>query len=235
MPDRSRKQQDFLVSFGRRRGRKLKSQARGYVEDILPSLRIALPEGAPDAVLDPHSLMPGARECWLEIGFGGGEHLWGQAARHPDVLCIGCEPYLNGMAHLLAKAAAEGAHNVRVFPDDARLLLRHFPNKCLDRVFVLFPDPWPKARHHKRRIVNSAFLDMLQRVMKKNALLTIASDHEDYITWILEHVTAHPGFAWEARSAADWKQPPADWVSTRYEQKALAQGISPVYLRFHRI
>jgi tRNA (guanine-N7-)-methyltransferase len=173
-------------------------------------------------------------QVWLEIGFGGGEHLAEQARTHPAVGLIGCEVFLNGIATLLAQVSALGLGNIRVYPEDARDLLDALPGACLDRVFLLFPDPWPKRRHADRRFIQPANLDLLARLMKPGAEFRVASDDPIYVGWALAHLTRHPAFAWTAQGPADWRIRPADWPGTRYESKALRQGRQPVFLRFTR-
>lgn len=177
-----------------------------------------------------HSITP--PPLWLEIGFGGGEHLAHQAALHPNIGMIGCEPYENGMADMLKHIDTHKLDNIRVFSDDARLLMEKLPEASIERVFILYPDPWPKSRHHKRRLVSTETLDMVARILKPGGLLRLATDHEGYATWILERLLAHNNFSWTANSCEDWLNPPSDWISTRYEQKALAGR--PTYLEFKR-
>jgi len=194
---------------------------------------VSLP--ATGAIADPHGLFaPRAESLWLEVGFGGGEHLAAQAAAHPRTGFIGCEPFVNGVVSALGHVARLDLANVRLWPDDARLLLDRLPDGVLDRAYVLFPDPWPKARHKKRRFVSRENLDRLARLMRPGALLRLASDDADYVAWMLEHLAAHPAFAPEQPDQADWQQRPADWVETRYEGKALKQGVQPAYLSFRR-
>ncbi len=191
--------------------------------------------GGGDSRVDLDRLYPfPVREFWLEIGFGGGEHLLAQASANPDVGMIGCEPFINGVAGLLAQADARGIRNIRVHPDDARDLLDVLPDGALDRVFILFPDPWPKTRHHRRRIVTMETLDALARVMKRGAELRLATDHTDYGHWMLAHIQRHSAFAWMAESADDWTTRTGDWPPTRYEAKALKQGEECLYLRIRR-
>ncbi len=199
------------------------------MDELLPQLTITLP---PQGMLAIETIFPDHKECWMEIGFGGGEHLAHQAQLQPNVGIIGCEPYINGVGDMLKKIEREKLSNIRIFPDDARLLMERFPDDSLDRMFILYPDPWPKNRHHKRRLISAPFLDELARVMKPGALLRLATDHEDYATWMLEQLLAHPKFAWQAEKCADWLEPPKDWISTRYEQKRLA-GVT-TYLEFKR-
>jgi tRNA (guanine-N7-)-methyltransferase len=219
---------------GRRRGRPLRPARRSLVETLLPSLDIALPAG--DAPLDPATLFPPAscREFWLEIGFGAGEHLIAQANNAADVGVIGCEPFINGVAALLAGIDARNLDNVRIFRDDARLLLDRLTDACIGRAFVLFPDPWPKLRHHKRRIVAAGPVAALARVMRDGAELRIATDDPDYKSWILAHVLGHGAFEWCARRPDDWRLRPDDWPETRYEAKARAAGRTPSFFRFRR-
>ena len=170
----------------------------------------------------------------MEIGFGAGEHLAEQAAAHPEVGFIGCEPFVNGVAALLALIERDSIPNIRIFDDDVRLLFDALPDACLGRVFALFGDPWPKKRHAKRRLLGPRVLDALARLMKNGAELRFASDDAGYVSWTLEQVLRHPAFTWPARRPADWRQPPADWVQTRYEAKALAAGRPCFYLSFRR-
>ncbi|HEY0281386.1 MAG TPA: tRNA (guanine(46)-N(7))-methyltransferase TrmB, partial [Rhizomicrobium sp.] len=186
-------------------------------------------------------------DVWLEIGFGSGEHLLELARANPGVGLIGAEPYEAGVAKLLSKieqefsspvhggGAAEGGGggtNIRIHEGDGRDIVEALPDASLGRVFLLFPDPWPKTRHHKRRFVQTAMLDALARVMKQGAELRIASDDAAYVEWTLERLMAHPDFAWTARSAADWNTRPSGWPQTRYEAKALHGP--PAYLLFVR-
>ncbi len=217
----------FIPSFGRRKGHKLRDSRNALIENLLPKLLITLPEGP----LQPQSLFPQAgKELWFEIGFGGGEHLAEQAHRNPDISFIGCEPYINGVATLLAMHEKYQLTNVRLFDGDARLLLEKLPDESIDRLFVLFPDPWPKVRHHKRRIITVATLALFHRKLKKSGLLRIATDHVDYSQWMLEQILAFEHFTWTAQSQKDWKTEPTDWVPTRYQAKAALEGRLPVFL-----
>jgi tRNA (guanine-N7-)-methyltransferase len=174
------------------------------------------------------------REVWLEVGFGGGEHLLWQAQHHADIGMIGAEPYLNGIAKLLSHIDALGGKkdNIRIHEGDARDIIDALPDASLGCVFILFPDPWPKTRHHKRRFIQTELLDALARVMRHGAELRFASDDAPYMEWTLERLMAHPAFAWTARGPSDWLTRPEDWPKTRYEAKAL-HG-KPAYLRFLR-
>ena len=219
--------------YGRRKGKPLRAGRRDLLDQRLPDL--ALPEPAPGELLDPVSLFARRpRAVWLEIGFGGGEHLAAQAAAHPDVGFIGGEVFEYGVAKLVAAVDQGGLENVRVHPDDIRPVLDHLPDACLERIFVLFPDPWPKSRHAKRRMIAPRRLDAFARLLADGGLLRVASDETGYVAWTLAHAVAHPQFAWTARRPGDWREPPADHVPTRYEAKALAEGRPPAYLDFCR-
>jgi tRNA (guanine-N7-)-methyltransferase len=219
--------------YGRRRGRPLRPGRRRLLEELLPQIAVALPPTGER--LDPDALFAQRPEAlWLEIGFGSGEHLAWQAARHPGVGFLGAEVFVNGVAALLRRIDEHGLENVRVLQGDGRALLDVLPAACLERVFILFPDPWPKARHHKRRLIRRETLSRLATLMADGAELRLATDDPDYQRWILERATTHPAFAWLAEGPADWRARPADWPPTRYEQKAIAQGRQPLFLRFRR-
>jgi tRNA (guanine-N7-)-methyltransferase len=218
--------------YGRRRGRPLRAGQRERQSVLLPQLSFAVPESGR---LDPASLFvvpPSA--IWVEIGFGGGEHLAEQAERYPGIGFIGCEVFENGVAKLLGEIERRRLANVRVCPNDARPLLAALAPCSIGRVFILFPDPWPKARHHKRRLVAPATLDRLAEIMADGAELRLATDDPGYLSWMLEHATAHPEFAWTARRPVDWRERPVDWPATRYEQKARKAGRAPAFLCFTR-
>lgn len=176
----------------------------------------------------------GDREVWLEIGFGGGEHMVHQAARNPDIGIIGCEPYINGVAMLLGKIRSAGTQNIAVYPGDVRNMFDVLPENSISRAFLLYPDPWPKARHHKRRFVTAEHLAPLAKCLKPGAMFRVATDIPDYVRQTLEEVPRH-GFACQAQSPDDWRMPWDDWIPTRYEQKALREGRVPHYLTFRRI
>jgi tRNA (guanine-N7-)-methyltransferase len=218
---------------GRRKGRPLRKGQQHLIDTLLPGLAIDLPASRK---LDPRVLFdrqPG--QLWLEIGFGGGEHLAEQARANPQVGLIGCEVFLNGIATLLTQVSALGLANVRIYPEDARNLLDALPDGSLDRIFLLFPDPWPKRRHAGRRFIQPANLDLLARRLKPGAELRLASDDPVLIGWALAHLVRHPAFAWTARGPSDWRVRTPDWPGTRYESKALREGRQPVYLRFVRL
>ena len=185
--------------------------------------------------MDPAALFGDRRPVWLEIGFGDGAHLAAQAAAHPEIGFIGVEPFVNGVAALLARIDREGLANIRIFTDDARLLLGALPDASVARLFVLFPDPWPKRRHHKRRLVNRATVAEFARILAPGGELRLATDDAGYARWMLEALLAEPRLDWLAERAADWRERPADQPPTRYEAKALAAGRRPVHLRFRRL
>jgi tRNA (guanine-N7-)-methyltransferase len=218
---------------GRRRGKKLRAGQQSLLETLLPRLALALPT-EPDKI-DLAQAFGGSLPrdgVWLEIGFGAGEHLVWQAEQNPGVGLIGCEPYLNGVAKCLAHIERAGVTNVRLFTDDARLVMAALPSRSLSRVFMLFPDPWPKTRHHKRRLVQRETLDRLADLMMPGAELRLATDDPSYLPWMVEHACQHPAFEWLAKRPADWRARPSDWPPTRYEAKEIAG--QPAFLRLRR-
>lgn len=221
--------------YGRFKGKTLKQNQQKYLDEDLA----ALSPGAVDWDANPDRTpldLPtlfGGKEVWLEIGFGGGEHLVHQAANNPQVGIIGAEPYINGVAMLLGKIRKAGVENLAVHPGDARDLFDVLPDQSISRAFLLYPDPWPKKRHHRRRFVTPEHLEPLARVMKPGAMLRVATDIPDYVRQTLEEVPK-AGFQWTAEGPSDWRVSWDDWISTRYEQKALREGRTPHYLTFLR-
>lgn len=205
--------------YGRRKGHRLHKQKQALMETLLPSVVIDrdLPE-----VLDLQAMFPNKEEVRLEIGFGGGEHLAAVAQANPNVGFIGCEPFVNGVASLLEHMDEQGQDNIRIYDHDARLLLEALPDNSINRAYILFADPWPKARHHKRRIINHDTLKELHRVMKQGAQLRIASDDPSYLEWIEEHLAETPHF--NQMSDHDVLHQPSDWPRTRYQEKAEREG-----------
>jgi len=186
-------------------------------------------------MLDPRTLFPvPPAEIWLEIGFGGGEHLAWQAEHHPDVGFVGCEPFLNGLASLLRTIEEKKLTNIRIHPDDARLLMARLAPRSIGRCFIFFPDPWPKARHKKRRIVSTETLDWLAEAMRDGAELRLASDDADYVQHMLETAGAHPAFRPVRIDEAETSVRPEGWPPTRYEEKARAKGAACRFLVFAR-
>jgi tRNA (guanine-N7-)-methyltransferase len=217
-----------LRSYGRIKSRPIKARQAGLMDSLLP--KIALDISGP---VDLRALKPDAAEVWLEIGFGGGEHMAAQGGRRPEVLIMGAEPFLNGVASAVRHVEEQALGNVRILHGDARALMMALPDSCLDRVFILFPDPWPKTRHHKRRIVQQDSLAELARLLKPGGRLRFATDWAEYADWTLERVLASPHFFWDAARADDWRTPPVDHVTTRYEEKKLGD-CAPVFLDFTR-
>lgn len=201
------------------------------METLLPALSVPDPAAGP---VDPAALFPQADEVWLEIGFGGGEHLGWQAAQNPRIGLIGAEPFVNGVGKLLGLVDEQGLQNVRIHFGDARPLLEALPPASLSRLFVLHPDPWPKKRHHKRRMISPWFFAEAARLLKPGGELRVASDIRDYVRWTLMHAQGAPDFEWTAECADDWKRRSGDWPQTRYEVKALKEGREPAYLVFRR-
>jgi tRNA (guanine-N7-)-methyltransferase len=218
--------------FGRRKGRSLSGARAALLQDLLPRLRAPLDPSGPS---DPRRwFTPPAEDVWLEIGFGGGEHLAWQATNNPAVGLVGAEVFVNGVASLLGQVQAGSLANIRIHPEDVHALLDGLEPACLGRVFLLFPDPWPKRRHAARRFLSPENLDRLAVLMRRGAELRFASDDPVMIAWGLRHLTGHPGFRWLAAGPDDWRKRPADWPATRYERKAIGQGRKPVFFRFER-
>jgi len=225
--------------YGRRQGKKLRTHQQALLDDLLPRLRVPVTHSLDPAdhksPLDLAALfgraMPGG--TWLEIGFGAGEHLAWQAEHNRDVGLIGCEPYINGVAKALAHLERLGVDNVRIHDNDARFVMAALAPASLTRAFILFPDPWPKARHHKRRFVCRENLDRLATLMAPGAELRLATDDPSYLPWMVEHACLHPAFEWLAERPSDWRTRPDDWPPTRYERKMLA-GHTPTFLRLRR-
>jgi tRNA (guanine-N7-)-methyltransferase len=218
--------------YGRRAGHKLHASQSALVETLLPKLRI-----------DPHQTIKNVRslfpndvnEVWLEIGFGAGEHLLWQARENPETGFLASEPYINGVAKVLAAIDRDKIGNIRLYDDDVHHLFGSLPDDFLSRVFILFPDPWPKKRHNKRRIISKFLIDHLARLMGPGAELRFASDIPDYVDWTLRYMQKSPAFAWTARTPDDWRRRPPDWPETRYEKKAIEAGRTAAYLSFRRI
>ena len=217
--------------YGRRAGHKLHPNQAVLVETLLPELRI----DPASPVDDLASLFPGSiNEFWLEIGFGAGEHLIWQARKNPKVGFLASEPYINGVAKVLSAIHKEGFVNIRPYDDDVHDLLDWFPDQSLNKVFILFPDPWPKKRHNKRRIISNLLISHLARIMKPGAELRFASDIPDYVDWGMRKILENPDFYWTANHPDDWRQRPIDWPETRYERKATEAGRTASYLSFLR-
>lgn len=221
--------------YGRFKGKGLRDSQQRYLDEDLARFSpgaVSWEENPNRDNLDLTQIF-GDRDVWLEIGFGGGEHMVHQASQNPDVGFIGCEPYINGVAMLLGKIREAGCDNIRIHPGDARDMFDVLPEASISKAFLLYPDPWPKKRHHRRRFVTPEHLEPLHRVLKPGAIFRVATDIPDYVRQTLEEVPK-AGFEWLAERPTDWRQPWDDWISTRYEQKALREDRTPHYLTFRR-
>lgn len=232
--------------FGRRKGRVIRKTKTTLLETFLPNLHIT-----PQTVFDKKTLFgTEVNQICLEIGFGNGEHLAGQAKNNPQTGYIGAEVFQNGVANLLSlitgiKVTADlpenitletgRVDNIRIWDDDIRLLFKSIPDNFLDKVYLLFPDPWPKKRHASRRFVNPENLKELSRILKKGGILRIATDHKVYKSWTLRQMHTCPDFRWTASCGNDWKHEPADWVQTKYQRKAIREGRRAVFLDYEKL
>lgn len=221
--------------YGRLKGHNLKAHQQAWLDEDLEGLspgKISWEENPDRAPLDLAARF-GDRPIWLEVGFGAGEHMHHMAGLYPGVGFIGCEPYLNGVAMLLGKLRRDPRPNLAVHAGDARDLFDVLPEASLSKAFLLYPDPWPKARHHRRRFVTPEHLEPLHRCVKAGAAFRVATDIPDYVRQTMEEVP-RAGFEWLAERPEDWRNPWEDWLSTRYEQKALREGRVPHYMTFRR-
>ena len=228
MTDQSYDPHAPLKTFGRRGGRPLSGRQKALMDDLLPRLSIPI---KPDLRLDPKTLFEDPNEIWLEIGFGGGEHVSGQAAANDNTGILASEVFFEGVAKLLGQIDDDQLSNVRVWPDDGRVLIDDLADDSIDRAFILFPDPWPKARHQKRRLIQPDFLNALARIMSPGGRVRFATDVRSYADEALERFLSHPTFSWSAGEADDWRIAPTDHVSTRYQEKRLGD-IEPIYFDF---
>jgi len=222
--------------YGRFKGKGLRDSQQKYLDEDLAALSpgaVTWEENPDRSELDLGEMFPG-KDVWLEVGFGGGEHMVHQAASNRDVGIIGCEPYINGVAMLLGKIRDAEVDNVKVHPGDARDMMDVLPAQSISKAFLLYPDPWPKKRHHRRRFVTQEHLQPLAEVLKPGAIFRVATDIPDYVRQTLQEVPK-AGFEWLAEGPTDWREPWEDWISTRYEQKALREGRTPHYLTFRRL
>ncbi|RIA47355.1 tRNA (guanine(46)-N(7))-methyltransferase TrmB [Dichotomicrobium thermohalophilum] len=219
-------------SFGRRKGHKLSLRQSRLVDELLPRLQPDLSQPPPDPLTTLFAAP--VSEVWLEIGFGAGEHLLWQARANPHAGLLGCEPYINGVAKVLTAVETHDLRNVAVHPDDARDLLSWLPEASIARAFILFPDPWPKRRHRKRRFLREENIAALARVMQPGGELRFATDIGDYARTALLAFMREGSFAWTAQRPRDWRERPDDWPQTRYEAKAIAAGRACAYFRFRR-
>ncbi len=232
--------------FGRRKGRTIRKAKSTLLEAFLSEIKITA-----ETEFDKQTLFAQpVEQVFLEIGFGNGEHLAGQALNNPNIGFIGAEVFQNGVANLLSLITGikEGDNlpenitllsgrtdNIRVWDDDVRLLFSTIPDNFVDKIFVLFPDPWPKKRHASRRFINPDNLKEIARILKKDGILRVATDHKIYKGWTLRQMAADKNFIWTAKCGNDWKHEPADWVQTKYQRKALREGRRPVFLDYKRL
>ncbi len=222
-----------LKFYGRRKGKKLHARRLSAYEEVLPEIEIKLP--LPPLPLSLSSLFSfPTRDVWLEIGFGDGKEILRQAQNNPDIGMIGCEPFINGIAALCADIRDQNIRNIRIWPDDARLLLPRLGDNSIGKCFLLNSDPWPKKRHHKRRFIQKETLDELHRILKPGAELVMSTDDPSLAVWELEKTYFYQGFEWQAACAADWRERPGDMLETRYQQKGLKQGRNTFFLRFRK-
>jgi tRNA (guanine-N7-)-methyltransferase len=218
--------------FGRRKGHKLRLHQADLIEHLLP--RLALDIGSPSLTDLAASFDAPVESVRLEIGFGGGEHLIAEARAFPKTGFIGCEPYVNGMAKILAQIEAQGIGNIRLFAGDAAELLAWAPRHSLARIDLIHPDPWPKRRHWKRRFVQDATITAMARVLVPDGEFRFVSDIGDYCAWTLAHLLRAPDFIWTAEQASDWRLPWVGYTMTRYGRKAEREGRRAAYLRFRK-
>jgi len=217
------RQQNQFRTFGRAKGRPLTPLVQTMWDEHFPRLQWQVGDDLPNIPL------------WLEIGFGGSEHLIWQAEHNTDVHIIGAEPFLNGVAKAVRGAVEGELSNLSLHHGDVRDVLSALPDQCLDRIFILFPDPWPKSRHHKRRLLRSKFIAELHRVLKPGGQLRFGSDIIHYVDWTLTRIKRHDGFEFTPETQADWRTRPDDWPGTRYEAKAKREGRTSHYFIFNRI
>jgi tRNA (guanine-N7-)-methyltransferase len=218
--------------FGRRKGHRLRPRQVDLLTTLLPRLTLVLDRPPPDRLVDVFSRP--LESVRLEIGFGGGENLVTEATRHPAVGFIGCEPFVNGMAKILALIEAGAIDNIRLYAGDAIDLLAWLPGASIAQIDLLYPDPWPKRRHWKRRFVQDRTVAMLARALRPGGVFRFATDIPDYAAWTLERLMRAPDFAWTAERGDDWRKPWAGFHGTRYEAKAKREGRMPCYLEFCR-
>jgi tRNA (guanine-N7-)-methyltransferase len=216
--------------YGRSRGKALRAGQERLLEEALPLFSVS-----PEALAAGQAFAPSPREAWLEIGFGAGEHLVEQAKANPDVGVVGCEPFLNGVVAALASLKREQLINVRLRRGDAQALVEAAPDGFFSRVFILYPDPWPKRRHRKRRVVEAGMIEALARAMRRGGEVRFVTDIDDYGGWTLKRFLDSPYFRWTANRADDWRRPWPEWRPTRYEAKARKEGRRSVYLTFARL
>lgn len=216
-------------TFGRRQGRPIKDTKQQLMDELFPTISIELPEVT--YLINPDIYFDQKAPVWFEVGFGGGEHIAQLAVQHPNINFIGCEPFMNGVASLVNHIQEQTISNIRIFQGNALDLLKSFNHECLSRFYLMFADPWPKKRHHKRRFIQNEILDLVIQKLMLNAEFRLATDHESYQQWMIQHL----------RNRTDLKEilctfdKPADWPNTRYEAKAIEENRKPLYIIFQRI
>ena len=221
-----------LRYYGRRIGHRLSLNKKQKFEKIFPKLRIELDKSNEST---KSLFRPDGRKTWLEIGFGSGENLLHQINKYHKINFIGCEPYINGLASLVCNIKEKDYDRVKLFNDDVNILLRRLPNKSVNNLFVLFPDPWPKMRHHKRRLIKPVIIEIFSRILDKGAKVFIATDDMNYMKNILISFINNKNFNWLISKPSDLFERPNILVKTRYENKALNKGIRPAYIVMEKI
>lgn len=217
-------EQKLINSFGRRIGKRLSQSSKRILEEVLPQHAVNFQE-----------LINSSRSLYLEVGSGNGDFIIEFAINNPDVLCIGCEPYLNGISNTLKMINEHNINNIKLWTDDVRLLLNQLPDNIFNMVYILFPDPWPKQKQHKRRLINNKFLELLHCKVTSEATLNIATDHQEYAEWILSHLLNQPNYYWQVNAQSDWLLP-FDYVTlTRYYKKAAYKALQPYFFKFKNI
>lgn len=219
--------------YGRTQGHKLREGQQRLLESLLPEIQVRPDNPQLSNPIELFSHRP--EKIFLEVGFGGGEHLAHQACEHPEYGYVGAEPFINGIAKLLSQIESQSINNVRPYLGDARDIIEQLGDDSIASVFLLYPDPWSKKRHNKRRFVNQDNLQQLHRILQPRGEFFFASDITDYVRWTLAHIQQHGGFEWTAESATDWRTLPVEWPSTRYEAKAFREGRTGHYLRFRKL
>lgn len=211
-----------IRSFGRIKSRKLSHKKQDLYQNLLPKY---------DFIKAGKDFLQ-QKELFLEIGFGFGDFTFKLAQNNPNANVIAGETHINGVINLLAKLQSQPLSNLKIFTSDIRLLLAEIPDSIFNKIYILFPDPWPKSKHHKRRIINQQFLHILSQKIKNNGQLIIATDHDSYKIWIMSHIMSHQDFSWQANQAGDWQNFPQNWTYTKYQNKAQKEGRNSVYLEF---
>lgn len=219
------KQEKRILSFVKRNGRALSKVKQELFTELLPKYEITHNNFEYNI----------EKEYCLEIGYGGGEHLAYQAKQNPNINFIGCEPFIQGTAKLLKKIQEDQLENIFIYQDNAIDLINNLPDNFLSKIFILFPDPWPKNRHHKRRIINHNHLNLFAKKLKPESLLRIATDHEDYASWIIATLINNPNYKWECHTTEEWHNSPNDWCRTKYQEKSLSNGSKNYFFNFKKI